>query len=121
MDRPEYVKCVALDVGETHPNYGESWCGRKRVYHFERMPLREALEQPAPGGEVYLDESSAKVLRSVPHEWVFVDASHALGNARAQGRLLICRECGNAMQKALHDGTWDGTPDPDPDEDSEDD
>jgi hypothetical protein len=113
MDRPDYVKCVSLDVGEEHPNYGESWCGRKRVYHFERMPLSRALEQPEPSGEIYEGETSIEVLRSRPHEWLFTSAGHALLHARGQGRLLICQECSKAMQKALQDGTWGGALDPD--------
>jgi hypothetical protein len=39
-------------------------------------------------------------------EWIFMSASHALGNARNQGRLLICPECAAEMRKALDIGTW---------------
>lgn len=37
MERPEYVKCIRVDVGEAHTLYGLSWCGRRidMEFHFQ--------------------------------------------------------------------------------------
>ena len=44
-------------------------------------------------------------LTRLPGEWVFTDATHAILNARNQGRLVLCRECALsiiAVLKAQH-------------------
>ena len=44
--------------------------------------------------------------RKVPaHEFYFVDPTHALLNARAEGRLLVCAACAKAMHETLTRGT----------------
>jgi len=40
-------------------------------------------------------------------EFVFLDATHALLNARNEGRLLICPECSKAMAEVLEKGTFE--------------
>lgn len=44
--------------------------------------------------------------RRVSMEWAFVDATHALLNARQGQRLLICPKCSKAMAEALKKGTF---------------
>ena len=34
-------------------------------------------------------------------EWAFTDASHALLNERAEGRLTLCPKCASAMKKTI--------------------
>lgn len=65
--RPDYVKCVAMDVPEARRHMGPTWCGRTLQHQ----------------------------------EFMFVDAAHAVNNAKAQGRLLTCRVCAKAIADML--------------------
>lgn len=38
--------------------------------------------------------------------FAFTDATHAVLNARNEGRLLICPECAKAMLEAIQSGTY---------------
>jgi hypothetical protein len=109
-NRPEHVKCVALDVGKHHPDYGYTWCGRADVYGHQELPWRDALATAARGGELITDligDAPPRVLRRTHTEFHFVNAAHALVYARNQGRLLICRDCAAAMLAALYAGCED--------------
>lgn len=115
-DREGGGTCVCLDVGEHHPDYGRTWCGRERAYRYEVVPLDAALAHPERGGEIEHDAGRvAGVRRRVPtRAWSFVDATHALLCARAgsDGR-SICGACAAAMRDALDRGArgWvRGTP-----------
>ena len=112
--RPDYVVCVSLRVGPYSDDAGQSWCGRPRVYSEQRVPIDEALRTPERGGHLITDlvgEGDARapallVIRDTSSEFAFMDAAHALLNARGKGRLLICPECAAAMATALHAGTY---------------
>lgn len=81
MSRPEYVKCVITAVGEAHPLYGKTWCGREHVYVW-----REDMEAPHAS------------------EFVFQNIDHAVVNAFNKGWTLICGHCAAAIKKVIDSG-----------------
>jgi len=109
MKNPDYVKCVALDVGQHGEGYGQSWCGRT-IYHYTEEPLAEFLKHPERGGEVFVDfDQDARpvyVRRMHASEFCFVDATHALLAARKGDALMICPACAKAMREAMARGTY---------------
>ena len=40
-------------------------------------------------------------------EWVFVDATHAILNARNEGLLMICPACAKEMRRVIKMGTYE--------------
>ncbi len=44
--------------------------------------------------------------RETRREFAFVDPTHAVLNAKADGRLLICPECSTAILEQLKKQTW---------------
>ena len=41
-------------------------------------------------------------------EFAFLSPTHAILNAKQQGRLLICEECSAAIKEVLEEGTFTG-------------
>lgn len=86
QERPEYVYCVMTGYGPLHADANKTWC----------------------------DVSDKHLTEAAFRGFKFGDPTHAILNARNQGRLLMCPECAAAMIKTIQSGTWDGVPDPDP-------
>lgn len=51
------------------------------------------------------DERLSFCGKNIPRsEWCFVDSTHAILNARREGILTICKECGEIMIKEIKNG-----------------
>jgi hypothetical protein len=100
-------RCVALAVGEDHPRYGQSWCGRV-VYRYESRDPESAVGwgDVEDGDEVAeRPDGSAVLLRMKAREFVYTSATHALlAHADGPGSVAVCPACADAMAAALARG-----------------